>query len=152
MQLVSDKELLVSESACLRLDVRSRNPPPLKPDDLKVELERAVTFIGAGLNTEEEDRLLRFLEERYIVNQGAGEHGGELKASPIPDWVPSNKPSAAWPFWYRYQRWLKTRIDPTALQHLDEYTDRILTKLGNPKLEPAPEHPSVWDIRGMVAG
>jgi hypothetical protein len=153
MNFVTENESRIYDSAIAVLDeTRRRSPSPLVVSDILAGLKRAEDFLGITLSSDERDRTRRNLEERYILSQGTGERGGELNKSPIPDWVPKSKPAAQWPFWYRYRRWLTPRVDPVALQQLDEYTDSILTKLGNPKFMTGSGHPDTWDVRGMVAG
>ncbi|MEP7121718.1 MAG: Z1 domain-containing protein [Byssovorax sp.] len=151
MDLITVNEVSACETASQRLDRRVSGGDTLKIEDVVSELQKALNFLEIDISTDERVRAQRYLETRYIVSQGPGENGGELKDSNIPDWTPRSKPSAEWPFWYRYQKLLKSRVAPTVLQDLDAYTDRILTRLGNPRLEPT-GHPDQWDVRGMVAG
>lgn len=152
MELLTENEIRACEGVSLRLNHRVSRGEVLTVADLAGELDRTLKFLEElHLSTEERTRLLRFLETRYIVSQGAGSGGGELMDSRIPEWVPAAKPAASWPFWYRYERLLRSRLSPSALQELDSYTDRVLGKLGNPKVLPE-GHPESWDVRGMVAG
>jgi hypothetical protein len=51
-----------------------------------------------------------------------------------------------WRYWQRYRGWLERKMSTTAVDALDESTDRILGWLEDPKREGS------WDRRGLVVG
>jgi hypothetical protein len=94
----------------------------------------------------ERDRLIRHVENlcnivlgREMVLQDQRNH--QL-------WLPNAKGSVNWRFWARYRDYLLEDLNwsTTVVNRLDEFTDRILGLVENPKREGA------WDCRGMVVG
>lgn len=58
--------------------------------------------------------------------------------------VPSLKQD--WRFWHRYRTWQERKLPESAMDALDQSTDRILSMLENPKRN------GRWDRRGLVVG
>lgn len=152
MLLITSEEFNVCDAASFRLAGRITAGEKCSTDDVVAAVERAVDFLGGPLGEDAKVRCLRFLEEKFVVSQAPGGGlGSELNKTPIPAWVPRSKPSQDWPFWYRYQKAMKSKMSPNDFEDLDDYTDRILNKIGDPQLR-AFGHPPLWDIRGMAVG
>lgn len=148
MQLKTENEHKVWAAACLELE----DQQGLRTSEhVMTAIDGAMAYRRVVLDGEQRERVRRALEEHFVVSQGSAEAGSELQKNSIPPWVPQSKPSNEWPLWYRYQKLMKGKISPQALEDLDSYTDRILDKIGDPKRRKS-EQPATWDIRGMVAG
>ena len=94
----------------------------------------------------ERDRLIRHVENLCNIALGR-EMVLEDRRNHQP-WLPNTKGSIQWRFWTRYRDYLLEDLNwsTTVVNRLDEFTDRILGLLENPKREGA------WDCRGMVVG
>ena len=98
------------------------------------------------LGEEGASRLSRDIEASFNVSIGlAGVLDGD---SDHVDWLDSRRSTINWGLSRRYHRWLGTEknLPPAVLGRLDEVTDAVLGRLGDP------EKKSPWDRRGMVVG
>jgi hypothetical protein len=63
------------------------------------------------------------------------------------DWLDERKSKITWPFWKAYKVFLdKKNFAGTTIKKLDELTDDILLRIGDPSKG------GVWDKRGMIVG
>lgn len=61
-------------------------------------------------------------------------------------WLKDKKKDLGLHFWKRYINYLQNKIAPDTINKLDNLTDDILDRIGNPST------PGAWDKRGMVVG
>lgn len=61
-------------------------------------------------------------------------------------WLKNNKSIIRWHFWNRYSSYIQKKISPDTLNKLDNLTDDILDRIGDPSIN------ETWDKRGMVVG
>jgi hypothetical protein len=64
----------------------------------------------------------------------------------IEPWVKENKANINWELWHRYKSYMAEKDPSFPVNDLDDFTDKILDKCVNPKIEGS------WDRRGMVVG
>lgn len=106
------------------------------------KLDLAITVVACGAEidkTAARDELIRrfslWIGKDSILADNEG-HKAWLTAARRKDWA----------YWQRYQSMLESRMSVTAVEALDESTDRILGLLEDPKRE------GRWDRRGLVVG
>ena len=94
----------------------------------------------------ERDRLIHHIEN--LCNIAIGREMVLQDHKNHQPWLPNNKGSISWRFWNRYKDFLLEDMNWSTpiVNRLDEFTDRILGLVENPKRDGA------WDNRGMVVG
>src|SRR5712692_6624581 len=94
----------------------------------------------------ERDRLIRHIEN--VCNIALGREMVLEDRKDHQPWLPNSKGGITWRFWNRYKDFLLEDLNwsTTVVIRLDEFTDRILGLVEDPKRDGA------WDCRGMVVG
>jgi len=133
----------------LKMVLMLLRPTPAPTED---EIKRRIDTVLAVMAVEhpelagERDRLIRHVENLCNIALGR-EMVLEDRRNHQP-WLPNSKASINWRFWNRYRDYLLEDMNwsTTVVNRLDEFTDRILGLVENPRREGA------WDCRGMVVG
>jgi hypothetical protein len=112
------------------------------------ELRSFIATMNGALNVnaapDELERLAKEIEARLGVSMGLGAVVDDASFRP---WLDEAKASIEPFYWERYKKLLlKNGLPQDVVTSTDIVTDRILSRLGNPKLE------EKWDRRGMVVG
>lgn len=110
-----------------------------------MELSGLPMFKGAVSEGDIEE-LARLIEEKYGISMGLG---AIVQSEDFRPWLHDARISGEMSdfYWGRYRRLLQQKGLPNAvIDSMDEVTDRILDRLGNPREE------SSWSRRGMVVG
>lgn len=115
------------------------------PDDLRVMISMLnVAITGGEVDATGLERLARSIEARYAVSMGLGAIVDDGTLEP---WLDDAKAKIDPFYWKRYQKLLvKGGLPQDVVTKLDQVTDQILSRLGNPT------NAAQWDRRGMVVG
>ncbi|MBB1496118.1 Z1 domain-containing protein [Propioniciclava sp. MC1595] len=142
---------LVRQTVQMFLDNAKAQGHAVSPEQLREWVRSATQFVrnttSAGPHEDlDEEQLIRDIEASNNVFVGNWSSLSD-DADHLP-WLPEKLESKKdWPFWQRYQRFLKNGGMPSsAISRLDEVTDDILGRLEDPERE------GPWDRRGLVAG
>ncbi|OJH42993.1 endonuclease [Paracoccus sp. SM22M-07] len=102
------------------------------------------TLLGVGADGASLELLAKDIESRFSVSMGLGAMVDDANFVP---WLDDAKASITPFYWERYKKLLlKNGLPQDVVTGTDAITDRILGRLGNPRLEER------WDRRGMVVG
>jgi len=108
------------------------------------ELIATVRPIFPQVDDEAAENLARELEERIGITMGLG---AIVDAEGFKPWLNDAKSTIDPYYWTRYRQLLvKNKLPQDVISTMDEVTERILGRLGNPG------DTSTWDRRGMVVG
>ena len=112
------------------------------------ELRSFIATMNSALNinaaSADLEQLAKEIEARFGVTMGLGAMVDDVSFRP---WLDDAKASIEPFYWERYKKLLlKTGLPQDVVTSTDFVTDRILSRLGNPRLE------EKWDRRGMVVG
>lgn len=118
------------------------------PDRIRETLEQLSSMpMCEGIDTKDIELLARRLEERIGVTMELGAILDDHKFTP---WLDQAKTSIDPYYWQRYKQLMQDQGFSTGpdgvITKLDEITDKILGRLGNPGEK------GLWDRRGMVVG
>ncbi|TAK39061.1 MAG: endonuclease [Lysobacteraceae bacterium] len=92
------------------------------------------------------EELARLIEEKYGISMGLG---AIVQSEDFRPWLHDARISGEMSdfYWERYRRLLQQKgLPKSVIDSMDEITDRILDRLGNPR------DPGAWSRRGMVVG
>lgn len=113
-------------------------------DELRGMIANFNVLLGIGADEAGLEQLARDIESRFSVTMGLGAMVDDADFQP---WLDDAKASIAPYYWDRYKKLLlKNGLPQDVVTSTDAITDRILGRLGNPRLE------EQWDRRGMVVG
>ena len=97
-----------------------------------------------SLSDDEKEKLHRHLRSVLgIFSEGYKILDSEDGFNP---WVKVSKGQISWSFWNRYKAFMEQRMARDTLNKLDNLTDDILDRIGNPASS------GIWDKRGLVVG
>ena len=92
------------------------------------------------------EKLVRELQSQHNIWIGKGHILDDNRQDQKP-WLADSKNDIEWSFWQRYYHYLEEKSwSPATIDSLEELTDKILDRLGNPNRN------GTWDRRGMVVG
>ncbi|UWR06534.1 Z1 domain-containing protein [Ruegeria sp. B32] len=113
-------------------------------DDLRSFIKTMNAALNVNAAPEALEQLARDIEERFGITMGLGATVDDESFRP---WLDEAKASIDPYYWDRYKKLLhKNGLPQDVITGLDQITDRILGRLGNPGLA------EKWDRRGMVVG
>jgi hypothetical protein len=115
------------------------------PDEIRALIFTLNTVVvGGALGHDDLEKLARSIETRYSVSMGLGAIVDDGSFEP---WLDDVKKDIDPFYWKRYKKLLvKTGLPQDVVTKLDQVTDQILSRLGNPNKNVP------WDRRGMVVG
>lgn len=113
-------------------------------DELRCMIANFNVLLGIGADDVDLEQLARDIESRFSVTMGLGAMVDDADFQP---WLDDAKALIDPYYWDRYKKLLlKNGLPQDVVTSTDAITDRILGRLGNPRLE------EQWDRRGMVVG
>lgn len=113
-------------------------------EELRGMISSFNALLGIGADAPALEQLAKDIESRFSVTMGLGAMVDDANFRP---WLDDAKASITPFYWERYKRLqLKNGLPQEVVTATDTITDRILGRLGNPRLE------EQWDRRGMVVG
>jgi Z1 domain len=113
------------------------------PDEIR-NLISLLNLAVTGGDVSPDERLARSIEARYAVSMGLGAIVDDGTLEP---WLDEAKSNIDPFYWKRYKKLLvKEGLPQDVVTKLDQVTDQILSRLGNPNKDVP------WDRRGMVVG
>lgn len=120
------------------------NQPRKTDDELRVMIKGVASAVPPGLGEAEIEQIARDIEHKQGIKAGLGAVVGSDDFEP---WLDDAKPNIEPFYWNRYQKLLlKSGLPKDVVISTDIVTDKILSRLGNPR-----KHVP-WDRRGMVVG
>ena len=113
-------------------------------EELRGMIAQFNTLLGVSADAQALEQLAKDIESRLGVTMGLGAMVDDADFHP---WLDDAKASITPFYWERYKRLLlKNGLPQDVVTSTDIITDKILGRLGNPRLE------EQWDRRGMVVG
>lgn len=120
------------------------NQPRKTEDELRSMIRGVAGAVAQGLGDTEIEQIAREIEHKQGIKAGLG---AVVDGEDFEQWLDDAKPSIEPFYWNRYQKLLlQNGLPKDVVISTDTVTDKILSRLGNPK-----KHVP-WDRRGMVVG
>lgn len=128
-----------ARNICIELLRKIKNPTTT---DINHSIDSVLTILPAII--QEREKLFNYLSATFSVF--SDEYRILDNDSGYAPWLKTKKSEIKWRFWNRYSSYIQKKISPDTLNKLDNLTDDILDRIGDPSL------PGTWDKRGMVVG
>lgn len=114
----------------------------LTEDIIKQIIDKVSVINIDPTQTIDKDDLFEILMADFSIGKGSI----TMLSEDIEPWIKENKVNINWELWHRYKSYMAEKDPSFPVNDLDDFTDKILDKCVNPKIEGS------WDRRGMVVG